>query len=74
MPLTSDQIKALREETGAGVMDCRSALEQADGDLEAARLLLREKGIATASKRADRSTIQRALFEGFVRAINEPRE
>lgn len=65
MPVTIDQIKALREETGAGVMDCRSALEQADGDFEAARLALREKGIATASKRAGRATSQ-GLIESYI--------
>ncbi len=65
MPVTIDQIKALREETGAGVMDCRSALEQADGDFEAARLALREKGVATASKRAGRTAGQ-GLIESYI--------
>ena len=65
MPVTIDQIKALREETGAGVMDCRSALEDADGDFEAARLLLREKGIATANKRAARTAGQ-GLIESYI--------
>ena len=65
MPVTIDQIKALREETGAGVMDCRSALEDADGDFEAARLLLREKGIATANKRAARAASQ-GLIESYI--------
>ena len=65
MPVTIDQIKALREETGAGVMDCRSALEDADGDFEAARLLLREKGVATANKRATRAAGQ-GLIESYI--------
>ncbi len=65
MPVTIEQIKALREATGAGVMDCRSALEEADGDLEAAQLLLREQGIATASKRAGRATSQ-GLIESYI--------
>lgn len=65
MPVTIDQIKALREETGAGVMDCRSALEDADGDFEAARLLLREKGVATANKRAARAAGQ-GLIESYI--------
>jgi len=54
MAITIDQIKMLREETGAGVMDCRSALEKANGDIEKAMEYLREKGLATAAKRADR--------------------
>lgn len=65
MAVSIDQIKALREETGAGVMDCRGALEEADGDIDAARELLREKGIATAAKRADRATGQ-GLIESYI--------
>ena len=44
--------------SGAGMMDCKSALEEADGDLEKAFTILREKGIAKASKRAGRATGQ----------------
>ena len=65
MAVSINQIKALREETGAGVMDCRSALEQVDGDLDAAREILREKGISTAAKRADRATGQ-GLIESYI--------
>ena len=65
MAVSIDQIKALREETGAGVMDCRSALEQVDGDLNAAREILREKGISTAAKRADRTAGQ-GLIESYI--------
>jgi elongation factor Ts len=54
MAVSIEQIKQLREETGAGIMDCRKALEQADGDFEKAVEALREKGLATAAKRADR--------------------
>lgn len=54
MAVTIDQIKALREETGAGILDCRKALENADGDFDKALEHLREKGLATAAKRADR--------------------
>jgi len=54
MAITIEQIKMLREETGAGVMDCRSALEKSNGNLEKAMEYLREKGLATAIKRADR--------------------
>ena len=54
MEVTTEQIKALREETSAGIMDCRAALQQADGDFEKALAFLREKGLATALKRSDR--------------------
>lgn len=54
MAITTDMIKQLREATGAGILDCRKALENADGDLKKALDYLREKGLATAAKRADR--------------------
>lgn len=54
MAITIEMIKKLREETGAGVLDCRKALEQADGDFNKALEFLREKGLAMAAKRADR--------------------
>jgi elongation factor Ts len=54
MAITTAQIKELREATGAGILDCRKALEQADGDFNKAVDFLREKGLATAAKRADR--------------------
>ncbi|MFN2194990.1 MAG: translation elongation factor Ts [Anaerolineales bacterium] len=54
MAITTEQIKELREATGAGILDCRKALEAADGDFKKAVDFLREKGLATAAKRADR--------------------
>jgi elongation factor Ts len=54
MAISIDQIKQLREETGAGVLDCRKALETYDGDVEKATQYLREKGLAKVAKRADR--------------------
>src|ERR1700737_4616538 len=51
-------IKQLREMSGAGMMDCKTALEEADGDLQKAFTILREKGIAKAGKRAGRATGQ----------------
>jgi elongation factor Ts len=54
MAITTEQIKELREATGAGILDCRKALEQADGNFEKAVDFLREKGLATAAKRSDR--------------------
>ena len=65
MAVSIDQIKALREETGAGVMDCRTALEETRGDMDAAREILREKGISTAAKRADRTAGQ-GLIESYI--------
>src|SRR2546430_11646523 len=53
-----DLIKKLREMSGAGMMDCKNALEEAGGDIEKAFTILREKGIAKAAKRADRATGQ----------------
>lgn len=54
MVITTEMIKELREATSAGILDCRKALEQADGDFNKAVDFLREKGLATAAKRADR--------------------
>jgi elongation factor Ts len=54
--ISASLVKELREQTGAGMMDCKRALEEAGGDLDAATRLLREKGMAGAAKRADRST------------------
>ena len=54
MAITTEQIKSLREETGAGILDCRKALQDANGDFDEALKYLREKGLATAANRADR--------------------
>jgi elongation factor Ts len=54
MAITSETVKHLREKTGAGMMDCKKALEATNGDMEAAIDYLRKKGAATAEKRADR--------------------
>jgi elongation factor Ts len=54
MEITTKMIKELREETKAGVMDCRKALESSNGDFQKAVDFLREKALATAAKRADR--------------------
>ena len=61
MAISVDQIKALREQTGVGILDVRKALEDADGDYDLALENLRAKGLATAEKRADREA-----FEGIV--------
>lgn len=58
MEITTDMIKELREATGAGILDCRKALTEANGDFDKAVDFLREKGVATAAKRADRTASQ----------------
>jgi len=55
MEITTEMIKTLREATGAGILDCRKALEQSNGDMNAAMDFLREKGLATAAKRSGRT-------------------
>ncbi len=54
--ISASLVKELRDLTGAGMMECKRALQETGGDLEAARTLLREKGMAQAGKRADRAT------------------
>ncbi len=56
MEITAQMVKDLRALTGAGVLDCRKALESANGDFERAAELLREKGLAIAAKKAERET------------------
>jgi elongation factor Ts len=63
MPLPLDQIRQLREQTGAGVMECRKALEQSSGDLEKAVALLREQGSSVVSAKG-----QRRAEEGVIMA------
>lgn len=67
MAVTADKVKQLREQTGVGIMECKSALVETDGDIEKAVELLRKKGIATAEKRAGRET-----NEGMVDAYIHP--
>jgi len=54
MEITTEMIKQLREDTECGILDCRAALRDADGDYEKAKKILHEKGLAKAAKRADR--------------------
>jgi elongation factor Ts len=72
MSFTAQDVKALRESTGAGMMDCKKALEETGGDLDAAKQLLREKGLAASAKRADRDSNQGVVaikVDGNVGAI-----
>ena len=50
--ITADAVKELRDKTGAGFMDCKRALEEAGGDVDAAVALLRERGLAAAGRRS----------------------
>jgi elongation factor Ts len=56
MDITAAMVKKLRDATGAGMMECKAALTEANGDLEAATTLLRKRGLAAATKKAGRST------------------
>lgn len=63
MKITAEMIKALREETGAGILDCKEALTASGGDMEAAREILRKKGLSAAAK-----VVGREAGEGLVEA------
>jgi elongation factor Ts len=65
MEITSAQVKALRDETGAGMMDSKRALQEADGDFEKAKQLLREAGKAGITKRAGR-TASEGVIEAYL--------
>jgi elongation factor Ts len=56
MAISAADVKKLRDQTGAGMMDCKSALEEANGDFEEATTILRKKGLASAAKKAGRTT------------------
>jgi len=65
LEITTAMVKELREATGAGVLDCRKALETTGGDFEAAVAYLREKGLAEAAKKVDR-TAREGIIEAYV--------
>jgi elongation factor Ts len=65
--ISTDDIKKLREETSAGVMDAKRALEEAAGDMEKAKAILKEKGLAAAAKRAERATNQ-GCIDSYIHA------
>jgi len=62
MEIKASDVKALREKTGAGMMECKKALDQANGDAAEAEKLLKEKGLAAVAKRADRATAEGRIF------------
>ncbi len=61
MSISAEVVRRLREETGAGMMDCKTALVEAQGEMEAAREILRKKGLATAAKKAGRTAADGAI-------------
>ena len=65
--ISATQVKELRERTGAGIMECKSALEAAEGDIERAMAVLQTRGLAMAEKRAHRETTQ-GLVECYIHA------
>ncbi len=67
MDVSVDMIKSLREKTGAGMMDCKKALTESGGDMEKATVWLREKGMASAAKKASRVAAE-GLVEAYIHA------
>ncbi len=67
MDITTEMVKALREKTGAGMMDCKKALIENAGDAEKATDFLRKKGLATAAKKAGRTTAE-GLVTSYIHA------
>jgi elongation factor Ts len=65
--VSTEAVKELRQRTGAGVMECKRALEEAEGDMERAAEILRQRGLALAEARAHRSTTQ-GLVECYIHA------
>jgi elongation factor Ts len=65
--ITANDVKTLREKTGAGMMDCKKALTDSDGDMEKAIVILREKGLASAAKKAGRIAAE-GIVESFLTA------
>src|SRR5205085_12045234 len=61
MAITADMVKKLRDQTGAGMMECKNALSEAHGDFEEANTILRKRGLASAAKKAGR-----AASEGLI--------
>ncbi len=67
MSITSQMVKELRDKTAAGMMDCKKALTETNGDMEKAVDLLRQKGLAVAAKRAGRATSE-GVIETYIHA------
>lgn len=69
-PIAAQDVKALRDRTGAGMMDCKSALAEADGDMERAVDILRVKGRAQAAKRRERAASE-GVVESYIHATGK---
>ncbi|HEX7057957.1 MAG TPA: translation elongation factor Ts [Bacilli bacterium] len=67
MAVTASMVKELREKTGAGMLDCKNALEEANGDLEKASEILRKKGLSAAAKKAGRIASE-GMVESYIHA------
>ncbi len=67
MPTTTELIKTLRDKTGAGIMECKKAVEEAAGDLTQAEKLIKERGLAMAEKKAGREAGQ-GLIDSYIHA------
>jgi elongation factor Ts len=63
--ISAEQVKELRERTGAGFMDCKKALTEADGDLDKATTILRERGLAAAAKKSSREA-REGLISSYI--------
>ena len=70
MNISMDQLKDLREKTGAGISDCKKALEEAKGDMEEAIRILRTRGLATAAKKAGR-TAKEGIIGSYIHHNNK---
>jgi len=68
--ISATMVKELREKTGAGIMDCKGALAECDGDMSKAVDFLRKKGLATAAKRAERSMTE-GIIESYIHMDNK---
>ncbi len=68
MQISTDAIKSLREQTSAGLMDCKKALAQTGGDVAAAEAILRKKGFSIAEKKADR-VATKGMVEAYIHAV-----
>jgi len=69
MPVSSEDVKKLRELTGAGMLDCKKTLDETDGDFEKAKELLRQKGFEAAAKRAERTTAE-GVIQSYIHHNN----
>jgi elongation factor Ts len=70
MAITTEEIKELRSRTGLSVMDCKNALEQVDGDMEKAIIVLRKKSSAVAAKKSER-TLGAGVVQSYIHASND---